>query len=222
MNKYPRTPHLPCSPEIHSDDKVCNLVDLKNIIDGQYDVVILEKLDGGCTKLSDRGVFARSHIKPTSCSSFDYIKNVHYYPNQLEIAHNLKVFGENMFAIHSIEYTGLTDYFYVFNILEKDKERFMSYDIMKVWAENHGMQTVPLIYMGKIPSIVWLENFLKEELLKPSALGGTREGFVIRLRKSFHQDDFSKNVFKYVRKGHVQTDEHWSKNWKQALLKGKE
>ena len=28
----------------------------------------------------------------------------------------------------------------------------------------------------------------------------------------------SKVVGKYVRKGHVQTDEHWTKNWKQAKL----
>ena len=220
MSKYPRTPHLPFSPEIHSDDKVCNLVDLKRIIDDQLEMVILEKYDGGNTMLDNPGVFARSHIQPTACPTFDYIKNVHYYPNRLEIAaSNIQVFGENMFAIHSIEYTELTDYFYVFNILEKRSDRFMSYDSMVGWASNHGMQTVPLIYSGKIPSLVWLEKFLKDEMLKPSTLGGEREGFVIRLRKSFNQTDFSKYVFKYVRAGHVQTDEHWSKNWKQAPLK---
>ena len=29
---------------------------------------------------------------------------------------------------------------------------------------------------------------------------------------------FSTHVAKYVRKGHVQTDEHWSKNWKESKV----
>lgn len=29
---------------------------------------------------------------------------------------------------------------------------------------------------------------------------------------------FARNVFKYVRKGHVKTDEHWTRNWKRARL----
>ena len=39
------------------------------------------------------------------------------------------------------------------------------------------------------------------------------EGFVVRNVDSFAYEDFSKNVAKYVRKNHVQTDEHWTKNW---------
>ena len=30
--------------------------------------------------------------------------------------------------------------------------------------------------------------------------------------------EFAHNVFKYVRKGHVKTDEHWTRNWKRAPL----
>ena len=38
------------------------------------------------------------------------------------------------------------------------------------------------------------------------------EGFVVRLTDGFHYDDFSECVTKYVRKGHVQSDQHWLKN----------
>ena len=34
----------------------------------------------------------------------------------------------------------------------------------------------------------------------------------------YHVDAFKENVFKYVRKNHVSTDEHWSRNWKRAPL----
>ena len=51
-----------------------------------------------------------------------------------------------------------------------------------------------------------------------SKYGDTIEGVVVRNIESFPLDDFSKNVVKYVRKNHVQTDEHWKKNWKRAKL----
>jgi hypothetical protein len=52
------------------------------------------------------------------------------------------------------------------------------------------------------------------------------EGFVIRNSDGYVKDDgvisvaeneFN-NLFKLVRKGHVKTDEHWTKNWKPTKL----
>ena len=222
MEKYPRTFHLSFSPEIHSDDKVCNMEYVNELIDNEIEIVISEKADGGNCALKPTGVFARSHSQETSCATFNYIKNVHYYPNMMDIIDsNLNVFGENLFAIHSIEYTALKDYFYVFNILDKNSNEYLSFDNVLKWSEAHKMKTVPVVYIGKIESIEWLENFLSNELKNPSDLGGEREGFVIRIKSSFHEDDFQKSVFKYVRRGHVQTEKHWSKNWVQAKLKVK-
>lgn len=220
MKKYPRTYHLPFSPEVHSDDKVCDISDIQKIIDNEIPVVISEKLDGGNTCLSPEGVFARSHAQQTSCSSFNYIKNVHYYPHLQSIkGSNIKVFGENMFAIHSIEYSNLKDYFYMFNILKQNENVYMDLDGLVSWATIHDMKVVPMVYIGEIESMNWLESFLEEELKKPSELGGEREGFVLRVQNEFHEDDFSKSVFKYVRKNHVQQNaDHWRRNWKQAKL----
>ncbi len=47
----------------------------------------------------------------------------------------------------------------------------------------------------------------------------TIEGIVSRNTAAYPVDRFSENVFKYVRKGHVKTDEHWTRNWKRAKLK---
>ena len=33
---------------------------------------------------------------------------------------------------------------------------------------------------------------------------------------TFLFEDFDKNVFKYVRENHVQTNENWKKTWKKA------
>jgi|688.fasta_scaffold51886_4 hypothetical protein len=216
MKKYPRTYHLPFSPEVHSDDKICDLGDLNRIIDEKIEVVILVKLDGGNACLSKDGVFARTHAQETSCPTFDFIKNVHYYQNLNDLTEqNLKIFGENMFAVHSIVYENLKDYFYVFNILDENSNNFLSHDEVDEWATAHKMQVVPKIYEGVIPSLTWLEKYLALMLSK-NDLGGPREGFVIRTKKAFSSDDFSKNVFKYVRKDHVQDkNNHWSRNWVQ-------
>ena len=41
---------------------------------------------------------------------------------------------------------------------------------------------------------------------------------MVRLSKSFRYNDFSSCVAKWVRAGHVQTDEHWSS---QEIVKNK-
>lgn len=46
----------------------------------------------------------------------------------------------------------------------------------------------------------------------------TREGVVTRNIGEYPVSEFARNVFKYVRKGHVKTDEHWTRNWKRARL----
>ena len=40
----------------------------------------------------------------------------------------------------------------------------------------------------------------------------------MRITDSFALDYFPHYVCKYVRANHVQTNEHWTKNWKQAKL----
>jgi hypothetical protein len=47
----------------------------------------------------------------------------------------------------------------------------------------------------------------------------TIEGIVTRNANGYATDEFARNVFKYVRKGHVKTDEHWTRSWKRARLK---
>lgn len=51
-----------------------------------------------------------------------------------------------------------------------------------------------------------------------TGLDCTREGVVTRNIGEYATADFAHNVFKYVRKGHVQTGEHWTRHWKRARL----
>jgi hypothetical protein len=209
--KFPRIPHLPFSPEIHTDDKTHALPRLFL----NTEVIITEKLDGGNTCLHDGVVYARSTGQPARHGSFDYIKAQHAprtigYPEFM-------FYGENMAGIHSIEYDRLSDFFYLIAIREGD--HWLSWDETQEHAAAFSFATVPPVAFTKFATLDKLEAFLADEIAKPSFFGTTREGFTIRLRRGFSSSEFGLSFAKYVRKNHVQTDdEHWSRNWQPATL----
>lgn len=217
MKKYPRTFHFQFSKEIHDDDKVIQLHHLGNFLNDE--IIVTEKLDGSnaCLKYEE-GVFARSHQMPTFEPWFDYLKSLYYSIRHL-MNPDLWIFGENTYAIHSIEYTSMQDYFYVFNIYNTVKKEWLSWDEIVIESERLGLEVVPLVFKGRITTIAELSKLCDLELLKPSFLGGNREGFVTRVASAIPEDEFQNKVAKYVRRGHVQTDEHWKKNWKPQKLK---
>ena len=49
-------------------------------------------------------------------------------------------------------------------------------------------------------------------------LGGEREGVVLRLACGFPALEFPNNACKSVRPGHVQTEEHWTRNWRPCRI----
>ena len=186
--KYPGTPHLSWSEGVSKDDIILT----EDIFSGR-EVVITEKLDGeSCTMYSDY-IHARS-INSSNHPSRDYVKGL-WGEIKKDIPEGFRICGENLFAKHSIHYTNLSSYFLVFSIW--DKEICLSWEETKVWCSLLSLRTVPVLYTGIFPSA------------RPSINPLTQEGYVVRFSGRFSLQDFSKNVGKYVRKNHVQTDEHW-------------
>ena len=75
---------------------------------------------------------------------------------------------------------------------------------------------VPVIYRGKYDKDLILKAFNEYcSNVAPQEV----EGFVVRNADRFKYEDFSKNVGKFVRKNHVQTDEHWTKKWVNNIIK---
>ena len=219
MKKYPRTYHFMFSPEVHSDDKVISLKYLGNFL--RDEMIITEKLDGAnsCLK-GHQGVFGRSHALPTREPWYDHLKGV-YYSKMDVINPDYWYFGENTFAIHSIEYTEMEAYFYIFAIYDSVNDLWLSYDDMVKEAQRVDIPTVPLLFRGNMTSMAVVNRWMDRQINTASLLGGKLEGFVMRVASAIPGDKFNEFVAKYVRKGHVQTDEHWTKNWVQQTLKSK-
>lgn len=200
VEKYPRTYHLPRSMGATSDDKVMT----SDPFLGKR-VVVTEKMDGENTSLYSHKYHARS-VDPGHHVSRSWIKQFHA---SLNIPEGMKVCGENMYAKHSIFYESLASYFYVFSIWEEDC--ILSWADTQEWCQLLGLVHVPVIFKG-----TWTSNSL-DACLKKMDLS-KQEGLVVRLESSFLKDDFPISIGKYVRKGHVSTDRHWTQ---QCLISNK-
>jgi hypothetical protein len=205
--KYPRTFHWPWSQQVHDDDSYHQD---PSFFVGR-DVNITEKLDGGNTALNAGLVYARSTGQEATQGWFAHVKKYHAWKTAT-LDPSITVYGEDLAALHSVDYKLPMDETYkVFQIREGDE--FMSTYGMVTTAASLGMAVVPSLFYGQFKSVEEITRWFETEIKKPSAFGTTREGFVMSTTYGFMADEFSQHVCKYVRKNHVQTDEHWTKNW---------
>jgi hypothetical protein len=214
--KYPRTLHFPFSPGTHSDDRIAS--GAGGLVGAQ--IVITEKLDGENTCLSRHGVFARSHVLPTRNPWASYLKP--FWECTRRDLGELEVFGESVYAVHSIEYTGLEHHFFVFAV--RDGNRWLAWDDVAAYAGVLGLPTVPVLFRGVVPDEAGLRSLVEDLARQPSALSDAelgpseREGVVARVGSSFDGDAFQDCVLKWVRRGHVRTNTFWARNWRRAPL----
>jgi len=201
--KFKTIPHLPNSPgfdpENNKDDSILLTFDnFKN-----KNIVITEKIDGESSSMYCDYIHARS-IDSKHHESRSWVKNLHA-DIKFKIPYEYRICGENVYAKHSIHYTDLSSYFYVFAIYNEENI-CLSWDETVDLAETIGLKTVPVLYRGKF-DVLQLFRFC--DSAHESFFGVEREGFVIRSADRFSDDEFKTNIAKWVREGHVQTDEHW-------------
>ncbi len=202
--KYPRTFHFPWSPGGTSDDK--RLADVSPLVG--VEIVVTEKCDGSNLTYTRKNVFSRSHSGPPSHPSFDLAKATHGRIGH-QISDGISIFCEYCYAVHSITYERLPQYSLVFGVRDDVTGLFWDWDMVVAQASDLGLPTVPVLFRGVVNSADEL-RVLTEKLSKgTSTFGGPREGIVARITAAFPEDMFGKNVAKWVRKDHVQTDEHW-------------
>lgn len=192
--KQQRTFHMPFSPGVNDDDKT--LKDMSSYHDTE--VVLTKKMDGENTAMYPNYIHARS-IDGRSHPSRDWVKQFHS-----TIAYNIpagfRIYGENVFAKHSIEYNDLETYFYGFHLW--DRMTCLSWDETLEYFELLGITPVEVIWRG-----IYDEKAIKAELAKLNT--DRDEGAVLRKASAFTYAEFKNSVCKYVREGHVQTTKHW-------------
>lgn len=202
--KYPRSFHLPWSPGGTSDDK--RLRDVSALIGAE--LVITEKCDGSNLTYTRHHVFSRSHSGPPAHPSFDLAKATHGRIAHL-LSEGLSVFCEYCYAVHSIAYASLPDFSLVFGVRDDVTGLWWDWDMTAAQAADLGLPTVPVLFRGAVSTEEELRALTEKLAREPSLFGGQREGVVVRRAGQFEDSAFSRSLGKWVRKDHVQTDEHW-------------
>ncbi len=207
--KYHRTVHVGWSEGYTDDDK-----HMKNlsVLENAEEVIISEKMDGEATTmypLYDRGGIHARSVDSNVDWTREWCRSLQI--SLVEHIRGLRVCGENMAAIHSIEYDNLTSFFYLYSIFDHETNMCWSWDDTAAFAEKHDLAMPKVLYRGKWNAALFEKMFKNLDKEKS-------EGYVIRLASSFHYDDAHLSLCKAVRKGHVQTDEHWKKNAQKAKI----
>jgi hypothetical protein len=197
--KYPRTWHLPDSPNRGADGDHAH-TDYA-AFEGR-EVVVTEKLDGENTT-----IYADGHSHARSVSSGYHPTRTWVRALAARVAHGLpdgwRICGENTYGRHSIAYDRLPSYFQLFAVYD-DRGTCLSWADTEAWASRLGVDLVPLLYRGPF------ERAKVAALLDgASAYGPEREGVVLRWADAFDVGEHQRAVGKLVRRDHVKTDQHW-------------
>jgi intein/homing endonuclease len=153
-----------------------------------------------CTTLYRNKVHARS-LDSVNHPSRNWVKNF-WGQIQHNIPDGIRICGENCYAKHSIFYTDLESYFLGFNAWKDNT--CLSWTSTLDLFNILGITPVPVLYEG-----IWDEDIAVE--MAESMDLNKFEGYVVRVTDSFELHEFNSVVGKFVRQGHVQTDEHWMK-----------
>src|SRR5271157_2857964 len=130
--KFPHTPHLAwLSTGQPRDDKVLTPDGAAQFLNG--DVVVEEKVDGtnvgfsvlnGSVVAQSRGEYIRRPAHPQFSPLWPWLSS--RQAAMTEALDNLIVFGEWCYAVHSVRYTALPDWFIGFDVYDRRARRFWS------------------------------------------------------------------------------------------------
>jgi len=231
--KYPSTRHLPFSNIGDKDDTYHRSVDtFLNV-----PLVITHKMDGSNAMLIkdvDEPVRARNG-REAEHESFSLLKDLYWDCNVYEnIPETVQVFGEWLYAKHSIHYGcdcedecvdvgpslsdvvegdyGTQAYFQVFGAYDMKYDLWMSWPKTEEIASRLGFPTVPVVKITQDDNGTYdKRNILYNDVYQKaqSIVQSGEEGLVVRSKYPFHYGEFKKRVGKYVRENHVKTDDHW-------------
>lgn len=180
--KYPRTYHLPWS-NLLKDDRIMN--DDSCFLGKR--VICTLKMDGENTTMYNDYIHARS-LNSGSHPTRNWVKGFWAQISYM-IDENMRICGENLYAVHSIEYSELPSYFMSFSVWIDNT--CLSWDESMEYFQILGMKSVPVFYDG-----IYDQKSIRDEFKKYESV---HEGYVIRLADEFKYGDFRRSVGKFVR-----------------------
>src|SRR5215510_8701019 len=163
--KYPRTPHL-FGSEGTDDDKHLGCEESEAFI-SDPSLIVEEKLDG-----TNVGIhFTTTGRMVLQCRGHEITEGMHPQYDLFKQWTSVKrpalegalgsrfiLYGEWLYAKHSVHYRKLPHYFFEFDIYDKDEEKFLDFDSRLRMLERAHIYTVPIVHRGSLTTaqLKWL------------------------------------------------------------------
>ena len=114
------------------------------------------------------------------------------------------LFGEWLYAKHSIDYNNLPDYFMAFDLYNKKKKLFYNRDKLVEALKDTNLHYVREMYRGKIKDKNHLLKMIEQ---KSDYTDGRVEGIYLKI----FENDYVKARCKLVRNDFICGNDHWNK-----------
>ncbi len=237
--KYPRTRHIEGSRLQFGD--VADDKPLRELA-GQH-LIVEEKLDGansaisfaedGNLLLQSRGHYLTGGSRERHFALLKTWAAIHADALQCVLGHRFVMYGEWMYAKHTVFYDQLPHYFIEFDVLDRNTGIFLSTTARRSLLTGLPVMPAPVVYEGEITSVDQLKGIVRPSLYKSEtwrdamAVAASRsnsrpdkvdeqtedselaEGTYLKLEDA----DQVRDRFKYVRSDFMQAiqaaDGHW-------------
>jgi len=219
--KYPRTPHLFGSTGT-ADDRHLGPADSAALV-AQDSLIVEEKLDG-----TNVGIhFTSAGRMVLQCRGHEITEGMHPQYDLFKqwtavkrpvleaiLADRLILFGEWLYAVHSVHYRALPHYFFEFDVYDKDAAAFLSLDRRVELLDGTGIHTVPVLHRGPADAATLAALITPSRFDSVFANPRTRtddplmEGLYVRTEADGHVTARAKMVRpEFVER--IQLSEHW-------------
>ncbi len=169
MQKYPRTPHIAgsrCQP----GDEDLDSIPFSAIAD-EY-VVVEEKVDGanaaisfdaqGQLLLQSRGHYLTGGARERHFNLFKQWAHSHYAALWEVLGDRYILYGEWLYAKHTVFYDCLPHYFLEYDLLDRSIGQFLSTAARRDLLKGLPLAAVPVLFEGKLQSQKQLVSLLKQ------------------------------------------------------------
>ncbi len=210
--KFPHTPHLAwLGPSQPRADKVLAPSEAEDFL--STPITIEEKVDGanigisftpaGDLTVKNRGTILTHGAHPQYQPLWPWLAQRQSQLHQA-LGSQLILYGEWCFAVHSIHYSALPDYFIAFDIYDQQAEKFFSVERRNSLTVSLGLTTSPILGQGR-----YSLSALQQLLVSTTSQFGVEplEGIYLRRDAS----PWLHSRAKLVRPEFVQAiDDHWT------------
>ncbi|MCA8923559.1 MAG: RNA ligase family protein [Planctomycetes bacterium] len=160
MRKYPRTPHLRGST-LQPGDEGLKAVAFEEV--ASKPLVVEEKLDGsnaglsfapdGTLLLQSRGHYLRGGEAERHFALFKRWAHTHREPLWAALRARYLVYGEWLYAKHTVFYDALPHYFLEFDVYDRERERFLDRAARAELLAGLPIASVPVLGEGRFASL---------------------------------------------------------------------